>query len=134
MVTLLRLLFFPAKVGYRTGRVVGFRRLFVLGAGIAIGLLVAPTPGRELRAKIHGLLEERRGGGGDLAAKVRYDLSHSPRTWHLPQPEVSCQDDGRPSMIRKVEAKQTHGPLRANCIGARLAWRSIDDTSPGNIP
>ena len=88
MVTLLRLLFLPAKVGYRTGRVVGFRRLFVLGAGIAIGLLVAPTPGRELRAKIHGLLEERRGGGGDLAAKVRYDLSHSPRTWHLPQPEV----------------------------------------------
>jgi len=96
--TLIRLLFLPAKIGvgttklgmkagYRTGRMVGYRRLFVFGAGVAIGLLIAPTPGRELRAKLQGMLDERR-GGGDLAAKVRYELSHSPRTWHLPQPEV----------------------------------------------
>jgi hypothetical protein len=96
--TLIRLLFLPAKVGvgstklgmkagYRTGRLLGYRRLFVFGAGVALGLLIAPTPGRELRAKLQGMLDERR-GGGDLAAKVRYELSHSPRTWHLPQPEV----------------------------------------------
>jgi len=96
--TLIRLLFLPAKVGvgttklgmkagYRTGRLFGYRRLFVFGAGVALGLLIAPTPGRELRAKLQAMLDERR-GGGDLAAKVRYELSHSPRTWHLPQPEV----------------------------------------------
>jgi len=96
--TLLRLVFLPAKVGvgttklgmkagYRTGRLLGYRRLLVFGAGVALGLLIAPTPGRELRAKLQALLDERR-GGGDVAEKVRYDLSHSPRTWHLPQPEV----------------------------------------------
>ncbi len=98
MFTLIRLLFLPAKVGvgstklgmkagYRTGRLVGYRRIFVFGAGLAVGLLIAPTPGRELRAKLQRLLDERR-GGGDLADKVRHELSHSPRTWHLPQPEV----------------------------------------------
>jgi hypothetical protein len=97
--TLLRLLFLPAKVGvgstklgvkagYRTGRLLGYRRLFVFGAGVAVGLLVAPMAGRELRAKLQELADEHRAGGGDLAAKVRYELSHSPRTWHLPQPEV----------------------------------------------
>ncbi len=25
----------------------------------------------------------------DLAARVRHELSHSPRTWHLPQPSIS---------------------------------------------
>ena len=99
MFTLLRLLFLPAKVGvgstklgvkagYRTGRLLGYRRLFVFGAGVVVGLLVAPMAGRELRAKLQQLADERRTGGGDLAAKVRYELSHSPRTWHLPQPDV----------------------------------------------
>ncbi len=97
--TLLRLIFLPAKVGvgstklgvkagYRTGKLLGYRRMFVFGAGVAVGLLVAPTPGRELRARLQALLEERRGGPVDLAEKVRYELSHSPRTWHLPQPDV----------------------------------------------
>jgi hypothetical protein len=97
--TLLRLLFLPARVGvgstrlgvkagYRAGRLLGYRRLFVFGAGVAVGLLVAPMAGRELRAKLQELADERRTGGPDLAAKVRYELSHSPRTWHLPQPAV----------------------------------------------
>ena len=100
MFTLIRLFFLPAKVGvgttklgmkagYRTGRLLGYRRLFVFGAGVAVGLLIAPTAGRELRAKLQGMLDERRGTGvTDLAEKVRYELSHSPRTWHLPQPDV----------------------------------------------
>jgi hypothetical protein len=97
--TLVRLIFLPAKVGvgttklgvkagYRAGRLVGYRRLFVFGAGVAVGLLVAPMAGRELRARIQKLIEEQRGGVGDLAERVRYELSHSPRTWHLPQPDV----------------------------------------------
>jgi len=98
--TLIRLFFLPVKVGvgttklgvkagYRTGRLLGYRRLFVFGAGVAVGLLIAPTAGSELRAKLQRLIDERRGAaGGDLAEKVRYELSHSPRTWHLPQPAV----------------------------------------------
>jgi hypothetical protein len=97
--TLIRLLFLPAKVGvgttvmgarlgYRAGRLFGFRRVLLFGAGVAVGLLVAPVPGRELRRRIQQELEDRLGHGGDLAERVRYELSHSPRTWHLPQPEV----------------------------------------------
>jgi hypothetical protein len=97
--TLIRLLFLPAKVGvgttklgvkagYRTGRLLGYRRLFVLGAGVGIGLLIAPMTGRELRTRIQQLIDEQMGKGGDLAERVRYELSHSPRTWHLPQPDV----------------------------------------------
>ena len=79
-----------SKVGYRTARFVGFRRLFVLGVGIAIGLLIAPVPGRQLREK----LKARLGGTGDaeLSDLVRFELSHSPKTWHLPQPEVDVQE------------------------------------------
>ena len=47
------------KVGYRTGRLVGYRRIFVLGVGVVVGLLVAPVPGRELRAAIRRRLEAR---------------------------------------------------------------------------
>lgn len=100
MFTLIRLIFLPAKLGvgsaklgvktgYRTGRLVGYRRIFLFGLGIGVGLLIAPMTGREARAKLQELLEARRGGAPtDLAERVRFELSHSPRTWHLPQPEV----------------------------------------------
>ena len=99
MFTLIRLIFLPAKVGlgttrlgvkagYRTGRVLGYKRLFVFAAGVGVGLLVAPMTGRELRTRIQQLIDERMGKGGDLEERVRYELSHSPRTWHLPQPDV----------------------------------------------
>lgn len=101
MFTLIRLIFLPArlgigsaklgvKTGYRTGRLLGYRRIFLFGLGIGVGLLLAPMTGREARAKLQELLEARRGGGPptDLAERVRFELSHSPRTWHLPQPEV----------------------------------------------
>jgi hypothetical protein len=93
-----RLILFPARVGvgttrlgmkagYRAGRLLGYRRVFVFAVGVGVGLLIAPMTGRELRARLQELLDQQR-TGGDLATRVSYELSHSPRTWHLPQPEV----------------------------------------------
>src|SRR5215208_7146591 len=47
------------KAGYRTGRVLGYRRMVVLGAGVGIGLLIAPRTGRETRELVRSRLEER---------------------------------------------------------------------------
>lgn len=105
MFTLIRLLFLPPKVavgstklgvkaGYLTGRLVGYRRILLFGLGVGVGLLVAPMTGREARAKLQALIEARRGsgsGGTDLAERVRFELAHAPRTWHLPQPTVEVQ-------------------------------------------
>src|SRR3546814_13357176 len=45
--------------------------------------------GQQARDKLRKLVEERLSGGStDVAEKIRYELSHSPRTWHLPQPTV----------------------------------------------
>lgn len=103
MFTLIRLLLLPAragvgaaklgvKTGYRAGRLLGYRRAVVFALGVGVGLLIAPVTGREARAKLQALLDERRGTGpADLAERVRFELSHSPRTWHLPQPEVEVR-------------------------------------------
>lgn len=116
MFTLLRLLFLPAKVGvgstklgvkagYRTGRLVGYRRIFLFAAGVGVGLLVAPMTGREARAKLQRLIDERRGAPGDLAERVAFELSHAPRTWHLPQPTVEVQ--GGTAILRGVVPHET---------------------------
>ena len=49
------------KVGYKTGRLLGYRRIFVFGLGVAVGLLLAPTTGAALRQKLMALID------GDLA-------------------------------------------------------------------
>jgi hypothetical protein len=43
---------YSVAAGYKTGRFFGYRRLSVLLVGVAIGLLVAPFPGKDLRALI----------------------------------------------------------------------------------
>ena len=104
------------KVGYRTGRLVGYRRLFFVAAGVTIGLLVAPVPGRELRARIRRRLEARGVTDADLNERVRFELAHHPRTWHLPQPDVAVaahrvtlrgavpDDEARHEMVRAAGA------------------------------
>lgn len=117
MFTLIRLLFFPVKAGvgttklgmkagYRTGRLFGYRRIFLFGLGVGVGLLLAPMTGREARAKLQSLIDARRGvGGGDLAERVRFELSHAPRTWHLPQPTVEVQ--GGTAILRGAVPHET---------------------------
>jgi hypothetical protein len=75
---------------YKVGRHVGVSRLLALGVGVGIGLLIAPTSGQELRDRLARQLTSRRAPASDdaVAERVRYELSHSPRTWHLPQPTV----------------------------------------------
>lgn len=80
----------PVKVGWKATRAAGISGIVCFLLGLAIGLLFAPGPGRELRDK----LMRRFGGGGpltdvELAEKVGFELGHAPRTWHLPQPEVT---------------------------------------------
>src|SRR4051794_38005789 len=99
-----RLVFFPvklgtkatglaAKTGYRTGRLLGYRRLFVFGIGVFVGLLIAPGPGEELRARLKSWFQGMQlPSDPDLSNRVRFELSHAPTTWHLPQPEVDVHD------------------------------------------
>jgi hypothetical protein len=78
----------PIRVTGKTLRLVGLRRLFLLGLGATAALVLTPFTGSEMRRKL-GRLVARRVPDADLAARVRHELSHSPRTWHLPQPTIS---------------------------------------------
>lgn len=91
------------RTGYRAGRLFGYRRLVVFGVGVGVGLLVAPVAGRELRARLRSVAESRFGRVSDpeLSERVRFELSHSPRTWHLPQPTVHVLA-GRVTLVGEV--------------------------------
>ena len=75
---------------WKAGRFIGLSRVAALGVGVVIGLLVAPASGAELRDRLARQVRARRAPASDeaVAERVRYELSHSPRTWHLPQPAV----------------------------------------------
>jgi hypothetical protein len=85
-----------ARTGYRAGRRIGFGRVLVFAAGAGIALLVAPTSGAELRDRLRRAIEERRAASrlsdAEVAVRVRETLTQSPRTWHLPQPEIDVVD------------------------------------------
>jgi hypothetical protein len=106
------------KTGYRTGRMLGYGRLFWLGVGVGIGLLLAPGPGRDLREKLKARIDEYSGGGAgggggdtELADRVRFELTHSPRTWHLQQPRVEVAA-GRVTLRGEVEDEAGRSALQ----------------------
>jgi hypothetical protein len=79
----------PVRLARTTARVIGYRRLALLGTGALIGALVTPIAGPELRRRIAEEIERRRlGTEPTVEDRVRQHLGESPRTWHLTQPEV----------------------------------------------
>ncbi len=80
----------PVGAARRTSRLLGFRGTFALLVGFALGLLLAPVPGRQLRARLRAILAGTTAvSDAELAERVSFELEHAPRTWHLPQPQVS---------------------------------------------
>ena len=57
---MLWLITLPLRVVRSVIRFVGFKNTLFTLIGVGIGLLVAPTPGRELRTRLAGQLEARR--------------------------------------------------------------------------
>jgi hypothetical protein len=105
------------KVGYRTGRLVGYRRLVLFGAGVVVGLLIAPMAGSVLRDKLRELAAGARlPSDPELGNQVRFELSHSPRTWHLPQPDVDVQD-GRVVLTGSVPHATARADLERAATG-----------------
>src|SRR3546814_16811726 len=91
--------------------------MFVFAAGIGVGLLVAPMTGQQARDKLRKLVEERLSGGStDVAEKIRYELSHSPRTWHLPQPTVAFVHG--PALLRGAVPHATGRAYRESAADA----------------
>lgn len=66
----LRLLFSPVKLTLWVARVMGYNRFVVFLLGVAVGLLVAPTTGAELRARIRAQVEARQGFVDPLTPEV----------------------------------------------------------------
>ncbi|HYI62932.1 MAG TPA: YtxH domain-containing protein [Acidimicrobiales bacterium] len=56
---LFRLLFSPVKIVLFVARVLGYNRLFLFLLGVAVGLLVAPTTGAEMRRRLQEEVEKR---------------------------------------------------------------------------
>lgn len=106
----------PARASGRAVRIVGFRGWLFLVVGVAVGLLLAPVTGRELRLKLQALVSGGADTGTDLAEKVAFELAHAPRTWHLTQPEITVRagdvvlegvvadDDARDELARVAAA------------------------------
>ena len=81
----------PARFGGKAAKLVSVRGWLFLIVGVAVGLLLAPVPGRELRIKLQALLGGGTDTGSSLADKVAFELAHAPRTWHLTQPSITVR-------------------------------------------
>lgn len=116
-----------AKLTHRTVRFVGYRRVAVLLVGVGIGLLLAPVPGAQLRAKLQSALQ---GLGGPsplvLGDKVREELAASPRTWHLPQPGISV-DGGTVTLSGDVPHATASADLQRTVEGVKGVTQVVNE-------
>jgi hypothetical protein len=64
-----RLVFLPVRLSLKilrlSLRLTGTSNALLLGLGVVIGLLIAPTSGAELRQRLQERMDERRGLGPD---------------------------------------------------------------------
>ena len=83
-----------AKLGYRTGRLFGYRNLVTLGLGVAIGLAIAPRPGRDTRELVRQRLVDLGvlGGGGSTADDV--PAVYAPVETPSPAPDEAAVGNG----------------------------------------
>jgi hypothetical protein len=65
---LFRLFFSPLRIALFFARVLGYSRFGLFLFGVVVGLLVAPTTGVELRAKLRERIEAASSGGAELTA------------------------------------------------------------------
>ena len=100
----------PVRLSWRLARLGGPRGWFCFFFGLALGLLFAPGPGRDLRAKLQQLLDRDLVSDPELATKVGFELAHAPRTWHLPQPDVTVHA-GRVRLAGQVTTTEERDEL-----------------------
>ena len=121
-----RLVFGTLGLSVRTVRFVGIGRLLFFGAGVVTGMAVAPTAGAEFRARLaerYGMTPPSPSTG--LGDTVREELAHSPRTWHLPQPEVTVVGN-RVTLTGEVPHEAARADL-ARTAGAVVGVGAVDN-------
>lgn len=122
----IRLVFGTLGMVVRTIRFVGVGRLIFFGAGVGTGLALAPASGPELRARLANRPGAgTRPGSGDLGASVRHELAHAPRTWHLPQPDVTVEGN-RVILTGEVPHETARGDL-GRTAGAVVGVAAVDN-------
>jgi hypothetical protein len=121
-----RLGFWTCKTTVRTTRWLGWRRVALVGTGVAVGLLLAPVPGAELRSRLRRRVEGARLSDSELSDRVRFELAHHPRTWHLPQPEVLV--DGHRVSLRGTVPDDAARVELVRAAGALAGVSAVDDS------
>lgn len=112
----------PARLSWAATKRAGWLGTGCFGLGLAAGLLVAPVPGRQLRAKLAGLAAGGQPDDAALLASVTFELAHAPRTWHLPQPEVVVIDG-----IAVLRGEVPHITARDELVRAAAAVPGVRD-------
>jgi hypothetical protein len=121
----IRLVFGTISLTFKTIRFVGVSRILAFGAGVGAGMSVPPTAGEQFRARLAGARSSAASAAGDLGETVRYELAHSPRTWHLPQPVVSVEGN-RITLTGEVPHETAKGDL-GRTAGAVVGVAAVDN-------
>lgn len=120
------------RTGVAVGRVPvrmtagGARRLGVVGvgalvAGVLVGLVVAPVSGAQMRRRLRNLVVGARAvPDAELQRAVESALAAAPRTWHLPQPEVSVR-----SGVVTLRGQAPHDTARIELEAAAATVRGV---------
>ena len=82
------------KLGYLTGRVLGYRRILLVGVGVAAGVLFAPGPGVALRDRLRSSL-----GGGTTAPPPAPPRPATPTVTSTPDPVAPAPPVGTTSAV-----------------------------------